>query len=391
MSRRAALSLLALAACATHAVAGVVTISRLPAGGLEIRGNDCRLVYTPHGAKTRNAGLAAESRIHGQRLMDAHAVWGGPHLRWVGYLEGYGVHSQTPWTARIVQTGQAAAGFTTESHTTHFYDAAVTHVFFWDLPEVVLFDVAQIKRRAGPGSEANGINMCAFTTDRYLYNGMRYWNDDAGPYPLSMGSGPAGTLTGSDPVNGFFTHHRGGSRYLQPHLVRNLLLAQRDGANGPENPPCGWIFRSDFDTATTTDDGGYYAHMVVLKPPVPPQVGGRVHVPVLWVQGGAGNMRTLDRILALEAAFRRPMVVATAGSVVTARDTAGLHRPWEIVLLGPECRRLVTPYPIFRGSQVVAVLLRDVRPGQRVEIGRLQEEGRQYTGRPLVSPDRRRP
>jgi len=355
---------------------GTVRIQAQEDGRLVVTGNDLHLVYDPHGCPTRNATLTSESRIHGQSLLDAHAVWGGPHLRWVGYLEGYGVHSQLPWRARVVQTEGSAAGFVTRVATTHFWDAAVTHVFFWDLPEVILFDVELIKRRDGPGSEMDGVAMCAFSTDRYLYNGMRLYNDDAGPYQVSFGHGPAGTLTGSDPVNGIFLKQRGGSRYVTPHLTRNLVLAQRDGENGPASPPCGWIFGGRFGSAVTTDDGGYYAHMVVVHPEGEPlHAGQSAHLQVLWFQGGAGNLERLEQVFALEESFRRPLVVETAHehgrNVVYARETVGLARPWQIVILAPQYRALATRYPLFRGPGITALLLRDVRPGSRRLVGYL--------------------
>jgi hypothetical protein len=367
-------ALAVMVTCAA-ASAGVVTIKEASPGRLVITGNDMRLVYDAHGAPTVNATLTADSRIHGLSLMDAHAVWGGPHLRWVGYLEGHDVHSQLPWEAKIVQSGQAAAGFTTEVHSDHFYDAAVTHVFFYDLPEVILFDVEVIKRRAGPGDESNGVAMCAFCTDRYLYNGMRLWNDDTAPYQVSYGSGPAGTLSDADPVNGIFLKYYGACRYVKPHLTRNIVMAQRDGANSNGNPPCGWIFQGGFESAVTTDFGGYYAHMIVLRPPTPTtKAGDRARVQVLWFQGGPGNLDTLDKIFALDDSFRTPMHIERAeqgGRIgVYARDTTGKPRPWAFVVLGPEYRDIMTDLPVFRGPSVV-MLLKNVPPNQRVRIGHL--------------------
>jgi len=337
-----------------------------------------RLVYDANGSPTHNACLTSESRIRGQSLMDAHASWGGPHLRWVGYLEKHDVHSQLPWTASIVQSGREAAGFTTEVHSTHFYDAAVTHVFFYDLPEVILFDVEVIKRRAGAGAEFDGVAMCAFSTDRYLYDGMRVWNDDKGPFQISYGSGPAGTLAGSGPVNGIFLQYRGGCRYVMPHLVRNLVLAQRGGTNGPENPPCGWILRDRFGSAVTCDFGGYYAHMIVVHAQQPtPNAGDRARLQVLWFQGGPGNLDSLEKIFALEEAFRQPMRIERASQrgrvAIYARETSGKPRAWEIVFLGPEFRDIVTKWPILRGPSVV-VLLKNVQPNQRVLVGYLPEK-----------------
>jgi hypothetical protein len=361
-----------LSAAVAGAGKGAVTIAQDAPGRLVVTSDDARLVYDAHGSPTLNAGLTSESRIRGHSLMDAHAVWGGPHLRWVGYLEGYSVHSQLPWEAKIVQTGREAAGFVTEVHSTHFYDAAVTHVFFWDLPEVILFDVEVIKRRSGAGGEYDGIGMCVFSTDRYLYNGMRLWNDDTAPFEISYGSGPAGTLSGSDPANGIFLQYRGACRYVKPHLTRNLVMAQRDGSNGPDNPPCGWVFRDDFEWAVTTDFGGYYAHMIVARGQPTPNVGDRAHVQVLWFQGGCRNLDSLDRIFALEEGFRQPMRIERAtrdGRVeLYARDTTGKGRPWEIVVLGPEFRDLVTEWPVFKGPFVVALLLKDISPGQRVAV-----------------------
>jgi len=354
---------------------GIITIEEIAPGRLAIAGNDMSLVYDANGSSTRNATLTSDSRIHGESLMDAHAVWGGPHLRWAGYLEGHDVHSQLPWQARIVQSGADAAGFTTEVRSTHFYDAAVTHVFFYDLPEVILFDVEMIKRRAGPGSEFDGIAMCAYASDRYLYDGMRVWNDDQKPYEISYGSGPAGVLSGSDPVNGIFLQYRGKCRYVMPHLTRNLVMAQRAGTNGLENPPCGWMFRGRFESAVTCDFGGYYAHMIVVHTDQPaPNAGDRARVQVLWFRGGRGNLDSLDRIFALEEAFRQPMQIERAeqpGRIgVYARDTAATARPWEIVVLGPEFQDIVTKWPVFRGPSTV-LLLKDVRPRQRVLVGYL--------------------
>jgi len=362
------------------ASAGVVTITQPEPGRLVITGNDMRLVYDAHGSPQRNATLISESRIHGASLMDAHAVWGGPHLRWVGYLEGHDVHSQLPWQANIVQSGQLAAGFTTEvdstrgRRTAHFYDAAVTHVFFYDLPEVILFDVELIRRRAGAGGEFDGIAMCAYASDRYLYNGMRLWNDDA-PFEISYGSGPAETMSAADTVNGIFLKYRGKCRYVRPHLTRNLVLAQRDGANGPDNPACGWIFRGRFDSAVTCDFGGYYAHMLVVRPRQPtPNPGDRANVQVLWFQGGRGNLDSLEKIFALEQAFREPMQIERVEQpgriAIYARDTTGRPRPWEIVVLGAEWRAIVTAWPVFRGPSAV-MLLRNIRPRQRVLVGYL--------------------
>jgi hypothetical protein len=317
--------------------------------------------------------------------MDADRTWGGPHLRWVGYLEGHDVHAQLPWQARVVQSLANAAGFTTEVHSTHFYDAAVTHVFFWDLPEVILFDVEVIKRRVGAGSEFDGIAMCAYASDRYLYDGMRIWNDDRTPYEISYGSGPAGTLSGSDPLNGIFLQYRGGCRYVMAHLTRNLVMAQRAGTNGPENPPCGWIFRGRFDSAVTCDFGGYYAHMIVVHTDRPAlNVGDRARVQVLWFQGGRGHLDSLEKIFALEEAFRQPMQIERAAQPgrigVYARDTTGKARPWEIVVLGPEFKDIVTKWPVFQGPSTV-LLLKDVRPRQRMLVGYLPSAG---AGRPSV-------
>lgn len=356
---------------------GVVTIEEVEPGRLVIAGSDMRLVYDAHGSPTRNACLTSESRIRGRSLMDAHEVWGGPHLRWVGYLEGHDVHSQLPWEAKVVQSGQAAGGFTTEVRSDHFYDAAVTHVFFADLPEVILFDIEVIRRRAGVGGEVDGINMCAIASDRYLYDGMRLWNDDETPFAISYGSGPAETLRGSDPVNGIFLKYRGKCRYVMPHMTRNLVLAQRDGTNGAENPPCGWIFRGRFDSAVTCDFGGYYAHMVVVHPERPtPDAGDRARTQVLWFQGGPGNLDSLESIFALEEAFTQPMrierVVERGRVRIYARETTGKPRPWEIVVLGPEFEDIVTKRPVFRGPSVV-LLLRDVGPSERVMLGYLPE------------------
>jgi len=356
---------------------GVVNIRQAEPGRLIITGNHVRLVYDANGSPQRNACLTSESRIRGHSLMDAHAVWGGPHLRWVGYLEKHDVHSQLPWKAGIAQSGREAAGFTTEVQSTHFYDAAVTHVFFYELPEVILFDVEIIKRRAGPGGEFDGVGMCAFSTDRYLYDGMRVWNDDAEPFSITYGSGPAETLVGSDPVNGIFLQYRGKCRYAMPHLVRNLVMAQRGGANGPESPPCGWISRDRFGSAVTCDFGGYYAHMVVVHSQQPtPNAGDRARIQVLWFQGGPGNLDSLDKVFALEEGFRQPMRIEQAAQRdrigIYARETAGRPRAWEIVVLGPEFKDIVTRWPVFRGPSVV-LLLKNIRPGQRVLLGYLPQ------------------
>lgn len=348
------------------ALAGMVTIAQRETGRLVIAGNDTRLGYDANGSPRRNATITSESRIHGMSLMDAHPVWGGLHLRWVGYLEGHDVHSQLPWEVKIVQSGSAAAGFTAEVYSMHFYDAAVTHLFFYDLPEVILFDAEVIKRRSGAGGEYDAIGMCAFSTDRYLYNGLRLWNDD---------SGPAGTLSGSDPANGIFLQHRGGCRYVKPHLTRNLVIAQRDGSNGPDNPLCGWIFRGGFEWAVTTDFGGYYAHMLVVRPQrATPDAGDRARAQVLWFQGGPGNLESLDKAFALEEAFRHPMRIERARERsrigICARKTTGRRRPWEIVTLGPEWRAIVTRWPVFRGPSVL-LLLRDIRAHQHVLVGYL--------------------
>jgi len=379
-SRLAMFSCMAfLVALAQSAVAaGGVKIREVAPGRLVITGNDMRLVYDANGSPNRNACLTSESRIRGQSLMDAHAVWGGPHLRWVGYLEGYSVHSQLPWQAKIVQSGQDAAGFTTEVHSTHFYDAAVTHVFFYDLSEVILFDVEVIKRRAGPGGEFNGVAMCAFSTDRYLYDGMRVWNDDDRPFPIGYGSGMPETLSGSDPVNGVFLQYRGKCRYAAPHLVRNLVMAQRGGTNGPDSPPCGWIFRDRFESAVTCDFGGYYAHMIVVHArEAMPNAGDRARLQVLWFQGGRGNLDSLEKIFALEEGFRQPMRIERAeqrGRIgIYAREATGKARTWEFVVLGPEYRDIVTKWPVFRGPSVV-VLLKNVRLNQRVLVGYLPDK-----------------
>lgn len=341
-------------------------------------GNDMRLVYDANGSPTHNAALASESRIHGRSLMDAHAVWGGPHLRWVGYLEGYSVHSQLPWRARVVQSGHQAAGFTTEVRTTHFYEAAVTHIFFYDLPEVILFDIGIVRRRTGQGGEPDGVAMCAFASDRYLYDGMRVWNDDAEPFPIGYGSGLPDTLAGSDPVHGIFLQYRGKCRYAKPHLTRGLVAAQRNGANGLENPPCEWIFRSRLGSVVSCDFGGYYAHMIVVHPDQQaPQVGNAARLQVLWFQGGPGNLDSLEKIFALEEGFRQPMrierVAQKGRTTAYARETAGKGRAWEFVVLGPEFTNLETRLPIFRGPSVV-LLLKDVRPWQRVLLGYLPAE-----------------
>jgi hypothetical protein len=360
------------------AAGGIVTIKEIAPGRLLTAGNDMRLIYDANGSPKRNATLTAESRIHGASLMDADATWGGPHLRWVGYLEGHDVHAQLPWQVKIVQSGADAAGFRTEVHSTHFYDAAVTHVFFYDLPEVILFDVEIIKRRTGAGSEFDGIAMCAYASDRYLYDGMRIWNDDEKPYQISYGSGPAGALTGSDPVNGIFLQYRGKCRYVMAHLTRNLIMAQRAGTNGRDNPPCGWMFRGRLDSAVTCDFGGYYAHMMVVHTDEPaPDVGDRARVQVLWFEGGRGNLDSLEKIFALEEAFRQPMRIERAAQPgrigVYARDTTGKARPWEIVVLGPEFKDIVTKWPVFRGPSTV-LLLRNIRPHQRVLVGYLPVE-----------------
>jgi hypothetical protein len=341
-------------------------------------GNDTRLVYDANGSPTRNAALASDSRIHGRSLMDAHAVWGGPHLRWVGWLEGYSVHSQLPWRARIVQSGEEAAGFTTAVRTTHFYDAAVTCIFFYDLPEVILFDIEIARRRTGQGGEFDGVAMCAFASDRYLYDGMRVWNDDTGPFPVGYGSGFPDSLAGSDPAHGIFLQYRGKCRYAQPHLTRGLVVAQRNGANGPENPPCGWIFRGRLGSVVTCDFGGYYAHMIVLHPDQQtPQAGDAARLRVLWFQGGPGNLDSLEKIFALEAGFSQPMRIERAADKgrtrVYARETAGKGRPWEFVALGPEFANLETRWPIFRGPSAV-LLLKHVRPWQRALLGYLPVE-----------------
>jgi len=376
-SWKGAFSFFALALLSAQAVArpGTITIREAAPGRLVITGNDMRLVYDANGSPNRNACLTSESRIRGQSLMDAHSVWGGPHLRWVGWLEGYSVHSQLPWQARIVQPGEEATGFTTEVHSTHFYDAAVTHVFFYDLPEVIIFDVEVIRRRAGPGGESGGVGMCSFSTDRYLYDGMRIWNDDTAPFSVSYGSGPAGTLSGSGPVNGIFLQYRGKCRYAMAHLVRNLVMAQRGGTNGPDSPPCGWIFRDRFESAVTCDFGGYYAHMIVVHAQqAMPNAGDRARIQVLWFQGGRGNLDSLEKVFALEEGFRNPMRIERAEQKgrtgIYARDSLGRPRAWEFVVLGPEYKNLVTKWPIFRGPSVV-VMLKNVRPGQRVLVGYL--------------------
>jgi hypothetical protein len=374
----AAFSFCAALLSAAAAAGGVVTISQDGPGRLVINGNQVHLVYDANGSPQRNACLTSESRIHGMSLMDTHAVWGGPHLRWVGYLEKHDVHSQLPWTASIVQSGQEAAGFTSEVRSTHFYDAAVTHVFFYDLPEVILFHVEVIKRRAGPGSEFDGVAMCAFSTDRYLYDGMRVWNDDKGPFQITYGSGPPDTQVGSDPVRGIFLQYRGKCRYAMPHLTRNLVIAQRGGTNSADNPPCGWIFRDRFGWAVTCDFGGYYAHMIVVHAQQPtPNAGDRAHLQVLWFQGGPGNLDTLEKIFALEEGFRHPLRIERAeqrGRMgIYARETTGKARAWEIVVLGPEFKDIVTKWPVWRGPSVI-LLLRDVQPYQRVLLGYLPKK-----------------
>jgi hypothetical protein len=342
---------------------GRAHIEVLPDGRVRVDSHRNTLYYWPGGPGTF-ARLTEQSAIRGRRVFDAFPNLGGPSLRHIAPSDSSLMTWELPWAVQVVQNDAAAVGFKATVKNAPAHGVEVTHVFFHDLADVILYDVASVQRDT---PEQASVRFAAYANpaDR-SYNGMRFWSDDPRGVD-ALDNTVKETIAPGEPEHGLFVG-RAGNFWMHPHLVRGALVAQWNGYNDWRRfPPAGYIIHKDECAAIYVNATGYYAHVVELSRP------GQTRYQLLWFEGG--GLRCWENIFNLDAAFNHPCQIAPQLEegrplAVEAVETAGLSRNVEIAIMPKVFNALDTNLPVFRGDSTIA-LLRDVKAGSRRLLGTL--------------------
>ena len=367
---------------------GAVVVSPAGENRVEVRCGAYRYLYDGNGSHQTYAmaGLTDESQAGGFVVGYAHPLYRGPHLRWVGWLEGRLLHAGYVWRTEALATGGRVGAFRATLDTSgeawrHFYDAQVTYVFFEGLPGVVLMDICSIQNRPETGVPPGAADLCvaSFEKGQQRYNGIRF-------YPACAGGEGMFTSNGVTAEAGWYYSPRKvppGSlppdtkdTVLPGALRRGLFVSQLDGGNDwAVAPPHGWIVRKhQFFGVYSNSNADYTANCVALAlPRTTKGRGDRVHNQVLWFEGQC--LGSWERIFALDAAFNGRYLVEEVdqedGREVRVTEAAGIERRPQIVVLDGKYRGMESSRPIFRGEPTV-VLVPEVGAHQTVTLGTLQ-------------------
>ncbi|HUT75545.1 MAG TPA: hypothetical protein VM221_12020 [Armatimonadota bacterium] len=336
----------------------------MPDGRVRVDSYDSVLFYSPGGPGSF-ARLTEDSTIRERRVFDAYPKLGGPSLRTLAPSDSALMLWELPWEAQIVQNNSPIVGFKATLKNAPAHGAAVTHIFFHDLPDVILYDVASVQRGQPP--ESARVRFAAYATPRHKsYNGMRFWSDDPQGVAAQT-SDHRETIVPGEPEHGLFVS-REGNFWMYPHLTRGALIAQWNGYNDWRRyPPAGYVIRKDECAAIYLNATDYYAQVVELHKPQ------QTRYQLLWFEGG--GLRCWENIFDLDDAFNHPCSIALrleeGKSVrVEAEETAGLNRNVEIVVLSRVFNALSSDLAVFRGDSTI-MLLRDVKAGSRRLLGTL--------------------
>jgi hypothetical protein len=351
---------------------GVARVTKQGRNGIKVENYASTIYYDGGVDAEHRARITEKSTIRGERLFQAFPDLGGPSLRFATPTESAVMLWEQPWDVEVAQTDARIVGFKATQRHFQRLGTAWTSIFFYDLPDVILFDVESIQRET-PKPQPPRVRFQAYSDPkRGAYNGVRFWNNDPAGVGQSFGTGVMQRIFASDPLHGVFT--TGPGEWYHPHLVKGMLVAQWNGYNDwRKNAPCGFIFRPEGVPQLYANLGGYFSAVVDLPPPPPDALEPQRHR-LLWFEGR--GLQCWENIFNLEAAFNHPCrlepVTLRAGAepAVSVAEADNLHRDFEIVTLPGAFNRIRTDRDVFRGDSTV-FLLRDVAPGTRVTLGTL--------------------
>lgn len=351
---------------------GLARVTRQGPNGIKVENYASTIYYDGGTGPEHLARITEESRIRGERIFQAHAGLGGPSLRFATPTESAVMLWEAPWDVEVAQTDARIVGFKATQRQFARLGTAWTSIFFYDLPDVILFDVESIQRETTTPQPPR-VRFQAYSDPKSgAYNGLRFWNNDPAGVTQSFGAATTQRIFASDPLHGVFT--TGPGEWYHPHLVKGMIVAQWNGYNDwRKNPPCGFIFRPDGMPQIYANLGGYFAPVVDLPPPPADAPEPQRHR-LLWFEGR--GLRCWENLFNLEAAFNHPCRLepvdlrAGAEPAVTVAETHGLARHFEIVTIPGAFNRIRTDRDVFRGDSTV-FLLRDVAAGSRVTLGTL--------------------
>jgi hypothetical protein len=351
---------------------GVARVTRQGRNGIKVENYASTIYYDGGVDADHRARITEESTIRGERIFQAFPGLGGPSLRFATPTESAVMMWEQPWDVEVVQTDARIVGFKATIRQFERLGTAWTSIFFYDLPDVILFDVESIQRET-PKPQPPRVRFQAYSDPaRGAYNGVRFWNNDPAGVMQSFGTSATQRIFASDPLHGVFT--TGPGEWYHPHLVKGMLVAQWNGYNDwRKNPPCGFIFRPEGVPQLYVNLANYFSEVVDLPPPPPDVLEPQRHR-LLWFEGR--GLQCWENIFNLEAAFNHPCrlepVTLRAGAepTVSVAESDSLARQFEIVTLPGAFNRIHTDRDVFRGDSTV-FLLKDVAAGSRETLGTL--------------------